>query len=521
MLSYKLKITNSVDILKYQQDYTHIVRKSYNNSEKLSNKSFIDSLISNHFCKWIMWCAIGEAELKLKETSIHKKRCEDKILTIDKKLEIELDKRTRYKLIKKLSILNSNLSKDIVFGNKELLKEISRESNKKDSAKLIQLKEKWKKNRILPLSITGEANCQGNRKFIFDLKNNRCVFKPKCGISIPIDFQCSKKRYKDLCKLQDLGDKYLIPISVHLSSDFICLSFDEEKLNDFHFKEVEFKRELKKIPKSQKLERTALARSFHLDQRERQLRNKNPNRYMAVDLNPQYVGWSILDKQSNKIVDKGCYDLSQLSTKLRLSSSDPKQLHQNNKRKYEISCVWKNLFNKASHYKVAYFGMEELSFKPQLINTNSREANRKTKNIWHRSLATRLITKYCNTLGIQLINVNPAYSSFIGNIQHSFFDPVNASIEIVRRCAYKFEKGQFYPTITESDLAAMSSFIEVSDVSNKNELLMKLRTTSTWVGLYGLFKQAKIKYRRILDQTDHKILRFFTSKSEVNSLVFD
>jgi hypothetical protein len=211
-----------------------------------------------------------------------------------------------------------------------------------------------------------------------------------------------------------------------------------------------------------------------------------------------------------------------LTYKLKLSSSNPKQVYQNNKRKHEISSVWKDLFNKAIHYKVAYFGMEELNFKPPMINTNSKEANRKTKNIWHRSLTTHLITKYCNSLDIQLITVNPAYSSFIGNIQNSFFDPVNAAIEIARRCAHKFEKGQFYPTITESDLAAMSSFVEASDALNKNELLMKLRTTSTWVGLYGLFKQTKIKYRRGLEEIlNFETFRFLTLKSKVNTLTFN
>ena len=521
MLSYKLKIVNQIDIEKYQKAYSYIVRKAYNNYDKVKDPDFIKSLMNPLFCKWVMWCAIGTAELKSRSVALNKEKIENDIRLIESLLLTESNKRKKYKLFKKLSKLNKDLPKDIVFGGKELLKEISRESNRKDPKKLNQLKEKWNKNRLLPLYISGEANCQGNRKFTFDLKNKKCIFQPKRGVQLPIEFSCSKKRYSHLCRVQELSEKSQIPLSIHLTSLYICISFDEEKLNSYDFKKNELNSKLKEIPRKYKLERTKLAKSFYEDQKNRKLYNKNPNRYLAVDLNPQYVGWSILDKHSNKIVDKGCYDLSQLSTKLKLSSSNPKQVHQNNKRKYEISCAWKDLFKKANHYKVAYFGMEELNFKKELINTRSKEANRKTQNIWHRILTDRLIDKHCKINGIQLITVNPAYSSFIGNIQHNFFDPVNAAIEIARRCAHKFEKGQFYPTITESDLAAMSSFIEASDVSNKNELLMKLRSTSTWVGLYGLFKQAKIKYRRSIEEINYNTHRFFTLKSKVQTLVFD
>ena len=70
----------------------------------------------------------------------------------------------------------------------------------------------------------------------------------------------------------------------------------------------------------------------------------------------------------------------------------------------------------------------------------SKEANRKTKNIWNRELIEEQILKHCNLKGIELRKVQPSYSSFIGNIMYTHFDPINAAIELARRGLYKYIK---------------------------------------------------------------------------------
>lgn len=55
----------------------------------------------------------------------------------------------------------------------------------------------------------------------------------------------------------------------------------------------------------------------------------------------------------------------------------------------------------------------------------------------------------CNTFGVELVNVNAAYSSIIGNFIHGSDicpDMVAASIEIARRAYKKFQKGWIYPS---------------------------------------------------------------------------
>ena len=150
----------------------------------------------------------------------------------------------------------------------------------------------------------------------------------------------------------------------------------------------------------------------------------------------------------------------------------------------------------------------------------SKEFNRKVRNIWHRGLSCNLISKYCNCLGIQKIEVNPCYTSFIGNIKYNYFDPVNASLEIGRRGMFKYEKGAFFPKVTEADLNTMSRLIAKSrDVLDKTELLRKLKSLSNWKDFFKLFSTdgLNVKYRRSLSDVKTSVERFslFSLKSRV------
>jgi hypothetical protein len=237
--------------------------------------------------------------------------------------------------------------------------------------------------------------------------------------------------------------------------------------------------------------------------------------YLAVDLNPEFIGFCIVDKMldgSIKNVHLECIDLSNLSSKLRLSSTDSKQTYQNNKRKYEICEAWKYIFKLATHYKVAHFVLEKLNFKNPTVNTNTSEANRKTKNIWHRTLTTNLINKYCNSLGINKIDVVAAYSSFIGNIQHDYFDPINASLEIARRGIVKYNKGSsIFPVLSGNDFDTMCQF--GLDVQNNIPL--------NWKTAFEHFVTSKLRYRRTLDKS--KVLDNYLSsyKSKVKNYSYN
>ena len=155
--------------------------------------------------------------------------------------------------------------------------------------------------------------------------------------------------------------------------------------------------------------------------------------------------------------------------------------------------------------------MEELNFKQKGVNESANEANRKTKNIWHRELTNNLITKYCNILGIEKIEVNPCYSSFIGNIKHIYFDPLNAALEIARRGQNKFVKGAFYPSLGSIDFDTMYHFFGL-DVQKS--------TPANWQKALALFKNSGLRYRRRLDETSFSEIKLFSEKSCTSSYNF-
>lgn len=113
------------------------------------------------------------------------------------------------------------------------------------------------------------------------------------------------------------------------------------------------------------------------------------------------------------------------------------------------------------------------------FENNGKETNRKVKNLWNRNLIENIISRRCNETGIESIKINPVYSSFIGNIQYSYVDAVNASIEIGRRGLLKYTKGTFYPHIRCKDLDTMEAKFGV-DVPNG--------TSADWVTMYKSLK---------------------------------
>jgi len=533
MLTYKLKIKSSNNkelISKMQENYSYAFRKLYSNFDKIKNKDFINELCNKYFLdSWQFESLKTEVESKITKTNSLKlnnlKQQED----VKKELELlkdKSDKKSKRRIFMLQNKLNRLLNfKDIVFGTKTLLKKLSFLSNNKEKNKeeIEKIKQEYQNARILPITIGGETYHNGNRKFEFEFEKNKVVFKPIHKIKIDIEFVCSKKQHDILLRLQNLIDQnFILPVTIRLSTEYVWISFDEEILNGYGLNEIEMKKELKKISKECKDMRKEIVKKYYRKQENRKLVGKIKDRYLAIDLNPQYIGWSICDKvdQEQKVIEKGCYDFKELSKKLGFESRHPDQIYQNNKRKHEICNLIKDLFTKATYYRVAYFCIEDLNFKSPVVNEFSREFNRKMRNIWHRGLTCNLIQKYCNCLGIQKIEVNPVYTSFIGNIRCDFFDPTNASLEICRRGMNKFKKGAFFPKVTEDDLDTMSRLIsnsQLRDVQDKTELLRKLKSLTNWKDFFNLFKQTGIKYRRSFDDLKESFERFslFSLRSRV------
>jgi hypothetical protein len=123
---------------------------------------------------------------------------------------------------------------------------------------------------------------------------------------------------------------------------------------------------------------------------------------------------------------------------------------------------------------------------------------------WDRGRIVNNLRKRCGLNGIELIEVNAAYSSFVGNVNYGDDhtpDQVASSIEIARRGYKKYDKGWFYP------------------VKKNIENLKKLWkqdldwNSLSWKELFNLSKESKLKYRFSLIRKE--FFRLFSYKSNI------
>jgi hypothetical protein len=101
---------------------------------------------------------------------------------------------------------------------------------------------------------------------------------------------------------------------------------------------------------------------------------------------------------------------------------------------------------------------------------------------------------------IEIIEINPFYTSVIGNLVYNDFDPVSSSREISRRGYYKFQKGKFYPSL---ELVKHQWKEMVTD------------NIQTWKELYSKLKTQNIRYRVPLNEND-VVFRHSNTKKCIN-----
>jgi len=531
MITKKFKIkyfSKSFDQYIYQS--TGIFYKLYNNPELMYDKGFILSLLGEYN---LIDVSIYESirsdvltKLSQRETDIKNKKSELK--RIKKELEEDDFKnpKRKYHLINKYKRIERNINKNVCFGGKILLRNITKLKQKLQQQKLTPDDEKYTNDLInkyhkeyvnkreLGVYKIGNSIEGGNRKFDFDLINKKITFKPNKNFKTEIIFLAKKNHGKELYKLQKMIDNNQISVTVRLNKNDVCLCYDEKLLNGFQFNKTEYFKEIKGTEdKEQKKE---IFIKYKNEQQNRQLNNKKLNRYMSVDLNPYEIGVTICDKNVAGLVDKidekeivfkHVYVLKDLNKKLGLSSQDKKQIKENNKRKFELKQVWKTIFDVALHYKVSYFCIEDLNMKPK-DNEKGKEFNKMVNNLWHRTLTVQLINKYCNVNGIILLDIEPYYSSFIGNMVYKNYDCISASLELCRRGMNKYIKGySLYPSLESINQEKLNYLLGENVFSD-----------GSWVNLYKVVSNSNsgLRYRnKSITDLEVKNLQSYKSKIKI------
>ena len=519
---YKIKECSDKGFVDAKLDnHSHCMRFIYKKLDESSNKELLD------YCK-LRWnltdieirsivcnakqirnsfdSKIEQTEIEIKDLTDDLEELTVKITDLKLKKVTEKRKETLKKLKNKVFKLKTKLSRkqaflktDIVFGSKKILRELSYLSNFKEinSSKIKVKKQEYTEKRNGTIFLMGEANQKANRFFDFDLINKIVIYKPVKGVKI--EFKLSNRIDKYEKQLQEAINNKQISITVSFNNNTINISYDEATLCGFAINKTERKNDLKEQAKHCLNEReykeivNKVYKDYYERLRIRQLSDKISNRYLGIDLNPEHIGYSIIDLNEDKtikIIVNGSFNFKKLTKKSGLSSESEESIFINNKRKHERKEAICELFNLMKHYKVGYFVMEDLDFKPS-NRIEAKEFNRKTKNIWDRELLSNLINKKCTEGGYQLIKVNPVYTSLIGNLSYQVFDPIAASLEISRRGTVQYITGGFFPEET------VSTVHTTEVVAKRNHIDVGLIRDASWKERYTILtdKRKKFRYR--------------------------
>lgn len=391
-------------------------------------------------------------------------------------------------------------SKDVIFGGKG---NFIRRCQGKIS------KEEFKANRIEPLWICGEAtHYHGNRKFRIQDDLKSILFKPNKKTKIFLALPSLKKNYakilKKLCEHAKVDD---MSITFSIDQEHVRISFDESKV--FEKKDL--------------------------------LQKKD--RVLAVDLNPNYIGWSVVDWHNERefdVVKTGCYSFKKLNDKqfaLKLSKKQRKELKRkerleltskakiknayfNNKRNHEMIEVAKDLMNVAKSCQCHLVVVEDLNIKSQ-DRSKGKRLNRLCNSFFIRNAFTNNLNKRCSIDGIKFLKVMPAYSSFIGNFLYRSLnlpDPILASIELGRR-GYEFNAQYIEKTKEKSKTIVQPSLQKFDDLIHKSlEEFGVKESFKDLIDLYYLFqKDSKMMYR-VSFAKNSKWSKFKNQKSQLSKL---
>ena len=214
--------------------------------------------------------------------------------------------------IKEAKQLVSDSDKPIIFGGRKLF--FKRLKN------LIS-KEEYKIRRLNPIYIIGEKPKHGNRLVQIDKDLSVLHIKFSKEHHFDLNLLDVRNRLNILERLYHCQANNLIPITYKIDTEYVYISFNESILKNNDYLPVK-------------------------------------NRIMSLDLNPNYIGWSVVDWKSSSVFDiikTGVYSIKDLNDKdfslkgKGLASDSKQRTYISNKRNHEILQISKNLTDIVRH----------------------------------------------------------------------------------------------------------------------------------------------------------------------------
>ena len=199
-------------------------------------------------------------------------------------------------------------------------------------------KEQFKQKRLSPIYSIGEVinkSVKGNRKFRIEQDLENIIFKPNKSTKINLQLIGLNKRKQILSKLYQKQERKEIKIAYKLDLEYIYIIFEETDIYNYETKFIK-------------------------------------NSVLALDLNPNYIGWSIVDWKSESefnVIKSGVYSIKKLNDKdfdlkhKGYSSESKQRKYISDKRNFETLQIVKNIVNKSIYYKCQVISIEDLNIK--------------------------------------------------------------------------------------------------------------------------------------------------------------
>lgn len=356
--------------------------------------------------------------------------------------------------------------------------------------------EEFEIKRLLPIYSIGQALSKSNRKFqILDCET--ILFKPSSKNHIILTLTGLSLKYRQyltrLCEIQELRQ---IPITYKLDLEYVYITFDYNVLKTYKY-------------------------------------NVKKNRIFAIDMNPNYVGYSVADWKSEtefNLVTSGVISLENLTkyeNNLHKSSDSKEVKYIKNKRKFETIEIAKQLFNLCKHYKCETFAIEDLSIKSK-DTQKGKSTNRLCNNQWCRDLLEQQIKKRILASSTKFIAVLPQYNSMIGNLLYRDLqlpDMILASIEIGRR-GYEFTNQYIYKRkpIKKNIIFPVFESCKVK-LTKSLEEFGYFEQIEDWKDIFDWLKKSKQRYRFSLDDAlsahSSRVFSKNYAKRYINLYVFE
>ena len=358
-------------------------------------------------------------------------------------------------------------------------------------------KEQFKLNKLSSIYSIGEIvnkSVMSNRFFHLEQDLSSIIFKPNKETKIQLNLIGVGNRISILKKLYQKQENKEIKIGYKLDLNYVYICFEETDIQKFETKQIK-------------------------------------NRVLSLDLNPNYIGWSIVDWKSEsefKLIKSGIYSIKDLNDKdfdlkdKHLNSSSPERFYLSNKRNYETLQIAKNIINKAIYYRCQIVSIEDLKINSDDKN-KGKKFNKLINNLWNRNALVNNLTKRCNIFNIKLLKVKPEYSSFIGNFLYRSLnlpDMILASIELSRR-AYEFYNQYIIKTKEIKKNIVRPNLTEFRELYLKSLEEFNLQPIyKDLIELYYEFKKSKFRYRLSIDDFHLQFSSLNSSKSNVSAFIF-